>query len=108
VCAGVAEAVGAGRVVVRAADGRGRGAAGAPRAAAPVAGRLPAAHRGRARPPGALPQPRQVPYSLPTTLLSSSAYLASIPTNSCGRQPLFEATCFDTKLLPAVALTMEN
>lgn len=51
---------GAGRVVVRAADGRGRGAAGAPRPAAAVAGRLQAAHRGCAGPSGALPQPCQV------------------------------------------------
>lgn len=58
--AGSPEAGGAGRVVVRAADGRGCGAAGAPRAAAPVAGGLPPAHRGRARPPGALSQSRQV------------------------------------------------
>lgn len=44
---------------MRAADGRGRGAAGAPRPAAAVAGRLQAAHRGCAGPSGALPQPCQ-------------------------------------------------
>lgn len=53
----------AGRVVVRARDGRGRGAAGAPHAAAAVPGGLPAADGGCARPPRALPQPRQVPLS---------------------------------------------